>query len=435
MKKFITILFFAFALTTGAQNTWNAASVFKNDVTFDSLKYGSTTIVNKTILKDTLRYTPRAGAGKILQSDAIGNARWTDTLTGSFNYIGTPVFNSGIKTDTVKTITPSTTGYVLTLVNDSTGIFAPPTGGSNAWSLDGNPNIDASSQYAGTSDANDFVLKANAIERLRALGTQSRVNITSDYFYIYDDAPLYGTSKLALEPNGYCILGGQNIGDPNINTDPYNHNVNTSTYLMIRDSMQIEYSDGFIGSTLSESRLKWTLSANGDSLQIKDTPISIVDGTQADGYILTSDAYGLASWQPNAATGLNLQQVTDNGNNTTNAIQLSVLSVYDGENEAYHTFNCGGNNWSFGNQNSNSIFALSPQFLTFSQTLNIPDTSGTIAMSVNGILADEKGNIDITAVLLTLPSYANDAAAATGGVPVGGSYYNTTLHVYTRREI
>lgn len=40
----------------------------------------------------------------------------------------------------------------------------------------------------------------------------------------------------------------------------------------------------------------------------------------------------------------------------------------------------------------------------------------------------------ISTGLSALPSYADDAAAATGGVPVNGAYYNTTIHAYTKRE-
>lgn len=42
---------------------------------------------------------------------------------------------------------------------------------------------------------------------------------------------------------------------------------------------------------------------------------------------------------------------------------------------------------------------------------------------------------NISSILATLPSYANDAAAALGGLSVGDSYFNTTTSSYTRRLV
>lgn len=53
------------------------------------------------------------------------------------------------------------------------------------------------------------------------------------------------------------------------------------------------------------------------------------------------------------------------------------------------------------------------------------------------LTSDNLGNgswQSISSALSILNSYANDAAAAGGGVPVGGAYYNTTIHAYTKRE-
>jgi hypothetical protein len=53
------------------------------------------------------------------------------------------------------------------------------------------------------------------------------------------------------------------------------------------------------------------------------------------------------------------------------------------------------------------------------------------------LTSDASGNAQwqsVSAALSQLPSYANDADAAGGGVPVGGAYYNTTIHAYTKRE-
>jgi len=66
--------------------------------------------------------------------------------------------------------------------------------------------------------------------------------------------------------------------------------------------------------------------------------------------------------------------------------------------------------------------------------LTVAQAGETASVTVAGEVANPKTLNKIAAVLYTaFDSYANDGAAATGGVPVGGLYYNsTTSFLHTR---
>lgn len=98
MKKIIIALTqLLFAASVYAQTPVNASQVFKNTVTFDSLKYGSTTVVNVTTFLDSVKIQGKAGAtgsaGKILTSRGNdGFATWqapaAPTTADSLNISG-----------------------------------------------------------------------------------------------------------------------------------------------------------------------------------------------------------------------------------------------------------------------------------------------------------------------------------------------------------
>lgn len=123
MKKILFLLLTAISIGATAQQVVSTTVKFNNNVTFNDSTFGNPSKVPVTIFEDTIRYTRGAGAGKILASDANGNAYWTNVvLVDTFS--GTPVFPSGIKTDTIFTTGGTTTGQVLILINDTTGVFA-----------------------------------------------------------------------------------------------------------------------------------------------------------------------------------------------------------------------------------------------------------------------------------------------------------------------
>jgi len=83
-------------------------------------------------------------------------------------------------------------------------------------------------------------------------------------------------------------------------------------------------------------------------------------------------------------------------------------------------------------------------FISVSSTDSVDISTPKLKLLINAtqaagyvLASDANGNAtwqSVSAALAILPEYADDAAAAAGGVSVGGAYYNTTIHAYTKRE-
>lgn len=65
--------------------------------------------------------------------------------------------------------------------------------------------------------------------------------------------------------------------------------------------------------------------------------------------------------------------------------------------------------------------------------LPLVDGSNHSVLSTNG--SGVLSFASVQTLLSSLPSFANDSAAATGGLSIGNSYFNTTINSYTRRLI
>lgn len=130
--------------------------------------------------------------------------------------------------------------------------------------------------------------------------------------------------------------------------------------------------------------------------------LRLVNGSQANGYILQSDVNGVSTWvNPTSITTAipNLQQVTDVGSTTTNSIEVDGLTVNGpalfrsdtklGETGAgiAATFNSTGN--------AEGGILLTNNITTSQSQLEFPDASGTIPVTVNGVAANTSGEITI----------------------------------------
>lgn len=129
MRKLIATLFAAICLITafGQVDSLKNASLIgqssRNQKVGQGFQIGFVGSSDDTCQINTkLQIVPNAGEGKVLTSDANGFAYWTNSSSVD-TFSGTPVFPSGIITDTVFT-TGGATGQVLILVNDTTGVFA-----------------------------------------------------------------------------------------------------------------------------------------------------------------------------------------------------------------------------------------------------------------------------------------------------------------------
>ena len=79
--------------------------------------------------------------------------------------------------------------------------------GNNFWSLTGNSGTNATTDFAGTTDAQDFVFKANNIEKLRLVATKGQV--------LVNQATSFNDHPLVIKANGDDVLAFQdNTGVP-----------------------------------------------------------------------------------------------------------------------------------------------------------------------------------------------------------------------------
>jgi len=200
-----------------------------------------------------------------------------------------------------------------------------------------------------------------------------------------------------------------------------------STNLVINPSTKVSS----FGGGMTDVKVSYgdkVISLNADTT-IVNGKLKIVDGTQEDGYVLTSNAIGTASWQKlevtpdssvfathyyvdssiNSIGVPDLQSVTDAGSSTTKSIQIyNTVGSYVVSNTGSTIFEKGATllnttlftSGSLVLRNSTAPFAsgvLLAENITGSVSRNIqmPNASGTIPLSVNGQTANSLGAITI----------------------------------------
>lgn len=114
-------------------------------------------------------------------------------------------------------IMPSSQGAASSiLTNDGTGILSWTSGSNIAWALTGNSGTNAANNFAGTSDAVDFVLRANNSERLRLLSSGN------SYF-----TGNLGVNTNPLAGNALTVSGNSTITNGNVNLTNSTNTANT----------------------------------------------------------------------------------------------------------------------------------------------------------------------------------------------------------------
>jgi hypothetical protein len=170
-----------------------------------------------------------------------------------------------------------------------------PAGGGSGWGLTGNSSTNPGTNFIGTTDNKDFVVKTNGTERMRVLsngnvgiGTSSpsekldvtghiKAGATTDQEggqFMLAEPSLAGTGNWVMD-NFYSYDGGNKLRFWNDRTG-----VNPIT---IVDNGKVG-----IGSFDWNEQPSTTLHVQGS--------IRVEDGTQGDGKVLTSDANGNATW-------------------------------------------------------------------------------------------------------------------------------------------
>lgn len=323
MKKILFLLLTAISIGATAQQVVSTTVKFNNNVTFNDSTFGNPSKVPVTTFEDTIRYTRGAGVGKILASDANGNAYWTNSSSID-TFSGTPVFPSGLKTDTIFT-TGGSTGQVLILQNDTTGVFA----NAPFWKLTGNASTTPGTNFVGTTDAQNFWLGTNNIPRAYIANTGKMVKLYGDSTvqklglqkaYIGTANDLGGillgpTLRYYMDTTGgmgtAVVRAGDNITD-------------WGDSLCIDLLAQHPDYGAVWDATLGIARTKLLLvaGANNATAIVADTSrwfatngvtndtvfqiytetgfggIQYKNGSQGTGKVLTSDANGNATWQP-----------------------------------------------------------------------------------------------------------------------------------------
>ena len=151
------------------------------------------------------------------------------------------------------------------------------------WGLTGNAGTNPAVNFLGTTDSVDFIIRTKSYPNIELL-------------------------------NAGRFIG---IGDP--------EGFNNNTYISVNDNFGSQAivlaADNLI--QLASNNQNITLQATSGKVEVLNSPFQIVDGTQGDGKVLTSDASGNASWQ---APSLSDTLVIDT---ISSAQILNCNSVYD----------------------------------------------------------------------------------------------------------
>jgi ribosomal protein S6E (S10) len=258
------------------------------------------------------------GAGKVLTSDAVGLATWEDPGTGSL-----PSGTSG------QTLRHDGTSYVSNsnLINDGTnlGVGVATPGKKLDVSGTGGLRVSSTNAGSGTSDwiagnfggtAGDRVVMGN-INGLASIGSHNNA--------------LTVWANLAINPGGGNVGIGMGTALPNAPLQLANSLVNRKIVLFETANNDHQ----FLGFGVNSGMLRYQVANSGDNhvffagastttstelMRITGTgdvgigtnapgaklevagQVKITGGTPGAGKVLTSDATGLASWQP-AGTG------------------------------------------------------------------------------------------------------------------------------------
>ena len=173
------------------------------------------------------------------------------------------------------------------------------------WSLTGNAGTVVGTNFIGTTDAQDMVVKTNGVERIRVLsggnvgiGTTSPTRVFEVRNPALNPQLQVGTTSL-LSNRGSILFGRLALWE--VGSDI---SVNNSDNFFIAQASSGQYALAIdnnrnvgIGTTTPNTKLHIVTTATNTGFQLQD-------GTEGAGKFLTSDATGKASWKNASNTAL-----------------------------------------------------------------------------------------------------------------------------------
>jgi hypothetical protein len=237
--------------------------------------------------------------------------------------------NNRIRTLTgADVVTPATNGATVSLIYNSTTqrwliltATQPPAGASSDWTTSGNAGTSAALNFIGTTDAVDWVMKANNIERGRITSPgfiQFRPSslptwATPPYLTVKTDAANgYALQLLLDDPNtansriSFGTGAGtgtiETLGNIALNTDVRGNSLTTGYQLRTVDAASVLTNRFTVQSGVATANIAMINSNVGVGTTTPSTRFHVAgssrfqDGTEGVDKIMRSDALGNASW-------------------------------------------------------------------------------------------------------------------------------------------
>ena len=230
--------------------------------------------------------------------------------------------------------TTPTPGFVWTCGNTSGGGYWQPGAGTTSWSLTGNNGTNSFTNYIGTNDTAPFVIRARDTNYVKiypsnkVCGASGFISMGYDVNHTVSPTPGAGTILHLI--GGLDIFDGtQGAGKVFTSDANGNGSWNNATWVDSAGFLFPRNGTDYVGIGTNTPAVKLDIENGSTSPAFK-----LIDGTQAAGNVLTSDASGNASWQPvtNTAWGLTGNAGTNPSTNfigTTDFAQMKLLSGAD----------------------------------------------------------------------------------------------------------
>ena len=284
------LLIMAATMLTLAEDLYNTSQL--GQVTRKQEVYGLQ-VNDSFLIKGPFWYPRSASRNYLLLSDSRGFATWgqlpdtlptqhhfTNRVTAQYFAIDTMLFTKHLTSGVVKTTTGGGV-YVDTIPPNWCDSIANCIN-EQAWGLTGNSGTTAGTNFIGTTDSKSLYFKTK--------NTTAIVVDTNQNVGIGTATPSLG---LEIQGKGFATQSIDMFGFSEITHYSPGHVIVIQTY----------GSQNYLGSAIAMDTFGvFSLSSKRVNISANDTLNLSISGTEATGYVLTSDASGNATWSPTAFT-------------------------------------------------------------------------------------------------------------------------------------